>query len=945
MNAKHDTGVSRGLLYQLAAGLVFIVAYVATKRVNGQFQISPDASAWDPSAGMCLALLLVLGPWHTVTVMIAIITVDLMYARGYHAGAGLSVAMLTHAGVASLAFLLGERFLNKFMRLNHSLGSQRAVASIVTTSMLVPIPAAVYATVLQMQLGRVGVSREFATGFDHWVVESIGLLTVVPAILLLTSRRSVSVTGLVVRRSILEMVLQSAALAGAVWCMFFWPMGGAMQAYYLAVPPLIWILLRCGLAGGVASMMAVNLASTVLAWTINLNEAGLIGLQVFLLIITSSTLLVGSLAESIRDAQFHTAVNEDRYRMLFESNPQPMWVTDQTMRRFVAVNDAALHQYGYTREQFLAMNVSDLEMESGAKPSTGTTTLFGASALGGSTAGDAVSLAGGAMAKLRSVTTRHRRADGEALDVQLISSRMSLAGASSRLTVARDITQATQATAARERAEDALRLALLRLVSLVESSPLALIEWDSGFHVLRWSGRAPEIFGWPAVDVIGKTPMDWPFVFEEDIPEVRGVIASLLAGISYVTLKNRNYTKGGRVIWCRWYNTVLRDDSGRIRSVLSLVSDITEHEAAQANAIEWSNRYEAAAIASRQLLYELVPDTGEILWGADTVPVFGVPTERLSSLHEWTSLIHPDDRSGYDAAKRHVEERRGTFQVEYRVRRGDGTYIYIADNAHFYSDAQGNVRRMVGFVSDISGAAAAREELRKRAKDLARSNADLERFAAVASHDLREPLRMVTSFTRMLADRYRGKLDSDADEMIGFAIDGAERMQKMIEDLLTYARVGAPVTGVQEIDASGSATLAVENLRLAAEEAGATVLIKPLPRVLAEPTRLTLLFQNIISNAIKFRDPRNPPRIVVSANRCGARWRFDITDNGIGIDEQHNQRIFDMFQRLNPRAQYPGNGIGLSICRRIVNDLGGELTVLSSLGKGSTFSFTVAAAT
>jgi PAS domain S-box-containing protein len=231
--------------------------------------------------------------------------------------------------------------------------------------------------------------------------------------------------------------------------------------------------------------------------------------------------------------------------------------------------------------------------------------------------------------------------------------------------------------------------------------------------------------------------------------------------------------------------------------------------------------------------------------------------------------------------------------------------------------------------------------LRKANEELARSNADLEQFAYVASHDLQEPLRMVASFTELLGRRYRGRLDADADEFIAFAVDGATRMQRLINDLLAYSRVttrgGAPAL----TPARDAFDHAVSNLGAALRDSGALVTCGPLPEVWADATQLAQLFQNLIGNAVKFCRGRRPV-VLVSAVPQGREWLFAVRDNGIGIEAKHLERIFDIFQRLPTREQYPGTGIGLALCKKIVERHGGRIWAESQPGLGSTFSFTLA---
>ena len=234
----------------------------------------------------------------------------------------------------------------------------------------------------------------------------------------------------------------------------------------------------------------------------------------------------------------------------------------------------------------------------------------------------------------------------------------------------------------------------------------------------------------------------------------------------------------------------------------------------------------------------------------------------------------------------------------------------------------------------------ARRDLEQSVAELGRSNADLQQFAYVASHDLQEPLRMVSSYTQLLARRYKGKLDTDADEFIAFAVDGATRMQRLIQDLLAYSRVSTGGHQFKPTSVDAALGYALDNLRHAMKESGAVVTHDPLPTVIGDEKQLAQLFQNLLSNAVKFRG-HEPPRIHVSAKRTDVEWLFSVRDNGIGLDAQYADRIFVIFQRLHNRQEYPGTGIGLAICKKIVERHGGRIWVESEPGKGATFYFTI----
>ncbi len=231
-------------------------------------------------------------------------------------------------------------------------------------------------------------------------------------------------------------------------------------------------------------------------------------------------------------------------------------------------------------------------------------------------------------------------------------------------------------------------------------------------------------------------------------------------------------------------------------------------------------------------------------------------------------------------------------------------------------------------------------ELRSQAAELSRSNAELEQFAYVASHDLQEPLRMVASYTQLLARRYQGKLGQDADEFIAFAVDGAKRMQNLINDLLAYSRVGTKGSELRLTDAEAALSSALVNVRAAIEDSGAVIRHSPLPIVYADPVQLVQVFQNLLGNAIKFHGGA-PPEIDVAREETPEEWSFSVHDNGIGIDPKHADRIFQVFQRLHNRKDYPGTGIGLAICKKIAERHGGRIWVVSQPGQGATFHFTI----
>jgi len=284
---------------------------------------------------------------------------------------------------------------------------------------------------------------------------------------------------------------------------------------------------------------------------------------------------------------------------------------------------------------------------------------------------------------------------------------------------------------------------------------------------------------------------------------------------------------------------------------------------------------------------------------------------------------------------------------EIRDRSKDGSIYWVDATIVPSVDSQGKPQQYVAIRTDITERKRAHEKIRRlngkleqRVAELARSNADLEQFAYVASHDLQEPLRMVAAYTQLLAERYRGKLDENADKFIGYASEGALRMQSLVQDLLAFSRAGRNGETCGRVDCDAAMEEVLLSLGPAMQESGAVVTHAALPVVWANRSHLTQVFQNLIGNAIKFRG-KEAPAISVQAEKAGQDWLFSVSDNGIGIAPEQAENIFVVFQRLHTRTEYPGNGIGLAICKKIVEHCGGKIWVEAQAGHGSIFKFTM----
>ncbi|MDE2127477.1 MAG: PAS domain S-box protein [Armatimonadetes bacterium] len=323
--------------------------------------------------------------------------------------------------------------------------------------------------------------------------------------------------------------------------------------------------------------------------------------------------------------------------------------------------------------------------------------------------------------------------------------------------------------------------------------------------------------------------------------------------------------------------------------------------------------------------------------------VLGYKPEEVIGGNGFDNVVFDDIERGTDVFDTLLQDGAGHSTLQCRALAKDGSIRYM-DVVFTPLLHHPGIQGVVANIRDITEQSLAAEALSEQAQQLAYSNAELEQFAYVASHDLQEPLRMVSSYTQLLSRRYKGRLDSDADEFIGFAVDGVTRMQRLIQDLLKYARVGTQAAEFRSVAMDAIVDAALKNLEVALSECGAEVTSDPLPVVHGDDGQLLQLMQNLIGNAIKFRG-EEAPKVHIAAERSAGQWQFQVRDNGIGIEPQYAERIFVIFQRLQGRDQYPGTGIGLAICKKIVMRHGGQIWVESGAGAGSTFRFTLNAGT
>ena len=485
--------------------------------------------------------------------------------------------------------------------------------------------------------------------------------------------------------------------------------------------------------------------------------------------------------------------------------------------------------------------------------------------------------------------------------------------------------------------ETALGQSNQTLQALIRAAPLPMVSMGDDLTIRMWNPAAERLFGWSEAEVIGRS---FP-VPKENYIESTENIKRALQGEVYDGMEIRRHRKDGTPIDVAVYCSPLIDAAGEISGIVSVCVDLAERKQAeealakQAQELASSNEELARSEKAMQemALFAQLNPAPVLRFDMEGRVVMANPaaTEILQGGivkgEPLSALLPGTEELDWAACVRNAEIFSHTTPI---------------GNRHFQFVFRGVPDSGFGNVygSDITELQKVKEALAEQAQELTRSNEELAQFAYVASHDLQEPLRMVTSYTQLLARRYQNQLDGDANEFIDYAVDGATRMQGLINALLDYSRVGSQGKEFEPTDCEVMFQAVAANLKVAIEEIGAVVTHGPLPVVVADRSQLSRLFQNLIGNAIKYRGERTP-KVHVSAQCKDGEVLFCVRDNGIGIAPEHLERVFVVFQRLHTREEYSGTGIGLAVCRKIVERHGGRIWVESKVDEGSSFYFTI----
>ena len=397
-------------------------------------------------------------------------------------------------------------------------------------------------------------------------------------------------------------------------------------------------------------------------------------------------------------------------------------------------------------------------------------------------------------------------------------------------------------------------------------------------------------------------------------------------------------------------NPVLNDNN-EVELIIHELRDVTEREELLIKLQQSHERNEYVAKATSEVIWEWELATGKIVWNDNFTKIFGFTNEQMEQGHSfWVQQTHPDDRQRLKESFAKAKETGSDFWKDnYRIKNGDGNYTTIEEHAYILRDNEGKVYRVIGAIRDISEKEHAEKrlvelnaDLQKQADAMANSNKELEQFAYIASHDLQEPLRMITGFLHQLQSKYSDSIDERGQMFINYAVDGATRMKQLTADLLEYSRVGRLENKKEEFEVKESILEIETLLRRRIEEQNATINFDSPAKIYSLRTPFRQLMQNLISNSLKYAKKGVPPVININVKEEIGHWVFSVQDNGIGIKKEFYNKIFIIFQRLHARHEIAGTGLGLAISKKIVENLGGKIWVDSEPEKGSTFSFTIA---
>jgi PAS domain S-box-containing protein len=607
-----------------------------------------------------------------------------------------------------------------------------------------------------------------------------------------------------------------------------------------------------------------------------------------------------------------------KYRGLLEAAPDAMVVVNQA-GEIVLLNVQAEKQFGYRRDELLGQKVKNIIPEGFAERLIADGTRTAAEALA-QQIGTGIELIG-------------RRKDGSEFPIEIMLSPLESAEGILVTAAIRDIS-------VRKDAEKHLAQMEGRYRGLLEAAPDAMVVVNQVGEIVLLNVQAEKQFGYHRDELVGqKVKNIIPEGFAERLlaDGLRSVEDALAQQIGTgIELTGRR--KDGSEFPIEIMLSPLESAEGIL--VTAAIRDISVRKDAEKHLAQMEGRYRGLLEAAPDAMVVVNQVGGIVLLNVQAEKQFGYRRDEL--LGQKVKNIIPEGfaerliADGTRTAAEALAQQIGTG-IELIGRRKDGSEFPIEIMLSPLESPEGIL--VTAAIRNITERKRAEQHLVKTVAELNRSNDELQQFAYVASHDLQEPLRMVASYTQLLAERYKGRLDSDADEFIAYAVDGSNRMQVLIQDLLAYSRAGTNGKALRKISSDNALTEALANLRATIQESGAVVTHDSLPLITTDGTQLAQIFQNLVGNAIKYRSAAVPNVHISAVKNGGNEWIFSVRDNGLGIDPQYFDRIFVLFQRLHGQTEFKGTGIGLAICKKMLERLGGRIWVESQPEKGSTFHF------
>ncbi|MGP8024016.1 MAG: PAS domain S-box protein [Methanobacterium sp.] len=630
----------------------------------------------------------------------------------------------------------------------------------------------------------------------------------------------------------------------------------------------------------------------------------------FRITITNITDLINA-EEALRES-------DGKYHSLFKSNHASMLLIKPVTGEIVDANPTAASFYGYRLEELVEMNITDINVLSDEE-------VFNE------------------MLKAKSGENnhflfKHRLADGEIRDVDVYSGTIIINGENLLYSIIHDITRQMEVEYALRESEERFRL-------IFDQSPIGDVIVDLNYQTLHVNNAFSKMLEYSKEELLSMEFTE--YTHPEDLDINLHYLQLLRDGkIDDFELEKRYYRKDGEIVWAHLHVTIVKNQLDEPVYILTMIEDITERKkiqlALQVSEEKYRTLYETMTqgVIHQDSLGRIISvnPAAEKIMGLNHYSMQGETCNyHCKAIHE-DGTDFPEDKHPSMIALKTGKEVRDVVMGVFNPQKKSYGWINVNATPLFKPNEKKPYQVYITF-EDITKTIKAQKLLNETLIELRRSNSDLEQFAYVASHDLQEPLRMVASFTQLLEKQYKDKLDENASEYINFAVDGAERMQELIKDLLAYSRVTSHHEDFIEIDFEELIEEVLFDLEIIIEENKAIITLDPLPIIYSDRLQMRQLFQNLIGNAIKYND--KTPLIHISVKKEDADWIFGVSDNGIGIKSEHYERIFQVFKRLHTKEEYDGTGIGLAICQKIVERHGGRIWIESELGKGSTFYFTI----